>query len=449
MALRKKSSAKLCALALLLILCTVLPLPSYSQEKSALCGTAMFAKKRAKLNPARARVDRKENSSPDFTGEKKGLIILVQFPDITFSSSDPLSVWGDIANERGYSGNGAMGSVSDYFYDQSYGKFRLNFDVVGPVTAAHDHGYYGDNIDFGDGLWLDQNVGELLEEACRGVADQVSFADYDWDDDGVVEQVFMLYAGHGENDYHSKDSTTIWPHMSMLSTDWPGYENGLRIQDRVIDVYACSNEINRSGKLDGMGTICHEFSHCLGLPDLYDVKTGTSVVGRYDLMSQGSYSGGGWCPVGYSSYERYACGWLTPQPVGDPLDVTGLLPLHSHPDARIYRASEDANDYYIIEYREKTSWDTYFPRSGLRAWYVDYDREVWKQNVVNVDPSHYRVMHMTIDKIPTSVSGIMRDDKTVVGIYDLLGRPAAPSASGLLIVSYSDGTRKVVSVPEH
>jgi hypothetical protein len=166
-------------------------------------------------------------------------------------------------------------------------------------------------------------------------------------------------------------------------------------------------------------------------------------------MSQGSYSGGGWCPVGYSSYERYACGWLTPQPVGDPLDVTGLRPLHSHPDARIYRTSEDANDYYIIEYREKTSWDTYFPRSGLRAWYVDYDREVWKQNKVNIDPSHYRVMHMTIDKIPTSVSGIMRDDKTVVGIYDLLGRPAAPSASGVLIVSYSDGTRKVVSVPEH
>jgi M6 family metalloprotease-like protein len=255
----------------------------------------------------------------------------------------------------------------------------------------------------------------------------VRFADYDWNGDGEVDQVFLLYAGHGENDYYSRDSTVIWPHMASMEEDW-GYKGGLLVQDVRINTYACSNEINRSNKLVGIGTFCHEFSHCLGLPDLYDTKLGTSVLGNYDLMDTGCYNGNSWCPVGYSSYERYACGWLTPVEVDDPRAVRGFNPdngqtrgsgihvissLIRYPDACIYRTSPDANDYYLIEYRLKESWDQYFPKAGLQAWHIDYDEQAWYENTVNNDPDHLRVERMSLEGIPYDAPGDVNGDGLV------------------------------------
>jgi len=429
-------------LLLIVFLCTAF---SYAQDLKP-CGTAMLAK-RHKAQYSKTR-QASEEEIRHYEGERKGLIILVEFPDIHFVSEDPLQTWTDIANKQGYAENGAIGSVSDYFYDQSYGKFRLTFDVVGPVMAAHNHDYYGENIDWGDPVgWFDKNVGVLVEEACKGVADKVDYADYDWDDDGEVDQVFLLYAGHGENEYASKDSAVIWPHMASLILDWD-YKDGVVLQGRRINIYACSNEISSNAQiphLSGIGTFCHEFSHCLGLPDLYNTETNNSVLGYYDIMSLGSYNGHGWCPAGYSSYERYVCGWLTPEPVDNPAGITSLLPLHTSPDTRIYRTSADASDYYLIECRAKESWDSYLPTAGLMAWHIDYDEEAWVMNEVNNDPEHLRVERLTLDKIPTAITGISLEDNNIIGVYDLQGRPADTSSSGLLIVRYSDGTtRKII-----
>ena len=381
-------------------------------------------------------------------GERRGLIILVSFQDQDFGSANPKETWTAIANEQGYTGNGAVGSVSDYFRDQSYDQFHLTFDVVGPVKVAHEHAYYGTNKDWGDPTgWFDQNVGEFVEEACKAVADTVCFADYDWDDDGLVEEVYLVYAGHGENDYSDRDSTVIWPHMASLSGDWEGYENGLYLQGVCIDVYACSNEIDRGGALAGMGTICHEFSHCLGLPDLYNTDTGNSVLGHYDLMDLGSYNGpnnNGWCPPGYSSYERYACGWLTPQETYAVPEDVDLQPLHLSAEARLYRTASDANDYYLIENRQKVSWDSYLPSDGVMVWHIDYDEEAWWTNVVNNDPAHQRVERLSLAQIPTAIASLMVDVPGSLVYYDLHGRrlPSAPVGSGLYIVRFPDGTIK-------
>ena len=426
----------------LLFLFGLLTAISYAQDFKP-CATAMLAK-RHKAQNAKTRQSSQEEIR-HYEGEKKGLIILVEFADVHFATDNPLQTWSDIANKQGYSENEAIGSVSDYFYDQSYGKFRLTFDVVGPVVAAHNHEYYGENKDWGPPTgWFDKNVGELVEEACKGVADKVNFADYDWDNDGEVDQVFLLYAGRGENDYARKDSAVIWPHMASLILDWD-YKDGVVIQGKRINIYACSNEIWSNSlhpHLAGIGTFCHEFSHCLGLPDLYNTEEGTSVLGDYDLMDYGSYLGEGWCPVGYSSYERYVCGWLTPEPTDDPAGITSLLPLHTNPDARIYRSSKDANDYYLIEYRQKaeSSWDKFYPKTGLQAWHIDYDKEVWMNNEVNNDPNHLRVEGMTVGNIPTAIADISSEDKQIIGVYDLHGRPADASSSRFQIIRYSDGT---------
>jgi len=451
---------------LLLFLFSTVCLFSQAQDLKP-CGTSMLARRHAadRSAAARARLGKASQQNTYF-GERRGLIILVEFPDLRFQDEDALQTWSDIANLEGYTNNLAPGSVSDYFHDQSYGQFRLTFDVVGPVEAQHEYTYYGKNIDWGPPTgWFDQNVGELVEEACLAVSDQVRFADYDWDKDGEVEQVFLLYAGHGENDYWTKDSTVIWPHMASLSIDWKGYEEGIQLQGVRIDTYACSNEINHNGKLAGLGTFCHEFSHCLGLPDLYNTDKGVSVVGSYDIMDQGCYNGNNWCPLGYSSYERYACGWLTPVEVTDPNTIVGVdpdgvvtrealvravYPLIRYPDACLYRETPDANDYYLIENRLKESWDAYLSREGLMVWHIDYDEQAWEENTVNNDPEHLRVKRMSLSDIPSGIANITAPEKNTVAIYDLQGRRLSTEtlpAGHLYIVKKSDGSvRKQMAI---
>ena len=400
---------------------------AFAQQKP--CGTSVLTRHRAKKALHRVLG---EGTVTNYQGVKRGLIILVDFPDQPFSDDDPKTLWSAIANERHYSGYQAIGSVADYFRDQSYGQFQLSFDVVGPVTVQHEFAYYGKNIDWDDGDWFDGKVDEMVEEACRAVCDSVRFSDYDWDGDGVVEEVFLLYAGHGENDYYSITEDVIWPHMGSLSIDW-NREQGLLLQDCRIDVYACSNEIKKNNEISGIGTICHEFSHCLGLPDLYDTMKGVSVLGMYDLMDSGSYGGGGWVPTGYSSYERYACGWLTPEPIDDPMTISDLVPLHLKPDVRIYQNLDDSPVYYLIENRVAKSWDVTLPSYGLMVWRIDYDESDWKENVVNSRDGLRRVDRIKLSDIPTAISTPSADIHPVA-VYSI--------SPGLYIIKYSDGTTK-------
>ena len=175
----------------------------------------------------------------------------------------------------------------DYYHDQSYGKFNLVFDVVGPVNLDKSFVYYGRN--FGED---DLNAPEMIIECCQAVDDEVDFSEYDWDGDGVVEEVFVLYAGYGEAT--SGGANTIWPHMWSLS-DASNYNNNVPkefILDGVfIDIYACSNELySYAGTTEmGLGVICHEFSHCLGFPDLYDTSYGGNFgMDDWDILDGGS-----------------------------------------------------------------------------------------------------------------------------------------------------------------
>lgn len=420
-------------LSLLLLLLLLLSAGASVAQQRKGCGTSVLRRisRAAAPAPVSPRATRSDGPGSSFTGERRGLVILVSFPDCQFSSDDPASVWGDIINRRGYSANGAPGSVSDYFYDQSYGQFRIFFDVVGPIEAAHPYAYYGKNIYWSKDDYFDQNDGELVEEACSAVADSVSFADYDWDGDGRVDMVYLLFAGYGEADYWWVTEDVIWPHMGELTYDWSeSYPEGVTLQGLVIDKYACSSELASTGELGGLGSICHEFSHCLGLADHYNTATGATVVGHYDLMDSGNFNGDGWCPPGYSSFERYFCGWLTPQAVGAPLEVGTLQPLHQAPDARIYREHPADNAYYIIEYRADDAWDHSLPTHGLLAWRVDYDGEAWRLNQVNGYNGQFRLRRISLSDIPTAIAA----------------PPAAPRGTAVAtvgpvtIIRHADGT---------
>lgn len=342
--------------------------------------------RRAKANNRRA-VRRKANVTNIFRGTKKGLIILAQFTDSKFQSGHDRALYNKIANAENYTDNGFKGSVKDYFKAQSAGQFELDFDVVGICQLKNPCSYYGENDAYtGDDL----HAGEMVAEACQWAATQgVDFSKYDWDGDGEVDQVFVLYAGKGEADGGAV--STIWPHEFALSAS--DYGKSLSFNGVTVDTYACSAELNDRDQLDGIGTFCHEFSHCMGFPDLYDTGySGWFGMGDYDLMSAGNYNGDGKCPAGYSAYEKHECGWLTYQDVTnieEDLNVTGLKAISEGGGAYVLKNKAHEDEYYIIENRQNTGWDAYLPSEGVMITHVDYDAYIWWNNMPNTKGNYY------------------------------------------------------------
>lgn len=341
--------------------------------------------RRAKANNRRI-MRRKVNETSIFQGKKKGLIILAQFTDSKFNSGHDRALYDKIANAENYTANGFKGSVKDYFKAQSAGQFELDFDVVGICQLKNACSYYGGNASNGDDL----RAGEMVAEACQWAATQgVDFSQYDWDGDGEVDQVFVLYAGMGEADGGAK--STIWPHMFALS--YSDYGKSLSFNGVTVDTYACSAELNGENALDGIGTFCHEFSHCMGFPDLYDTGySGWFGMGDYDLMCAGNYNNDGKCPAGYSAYEKHECGWITFQDVTlieEDLHVAGLKAISEGGGAYVLKNKAHEDEYYIVENRQNTGWDAYLPSEGVMITHVDYDAYIWWNNMPNTKGNYY------------------------------------------------------------
>lgn len=338
------------------------------------------AVRRAQAQGRQKRMLRKAQASNVFQGTKKGLVILAEFTNSKFKSGHDLALYRRIANEVNYSDNNFRGSIKDYFKAQSHGQFELDFDVAGICQLQHPYAYYGKN----NSQKEDVKPGEMVAEACLWAHEHgINFSKYDWNGDGEVDQVFVLYAGHGEASY--KDANTIWPHMYYLSAS--DYGKSLSLDGVTVDTYACSSELNGDGNLDGIGTFCHEFSHCMGFPDLYDTSyAGWFGMGDFDLMCSGSYNGDSKCPAGYSAYEKAECGWLTLKDmtnIEQETSIVGVQPMSADGDAYIIKNKGHKDEYYILENRQKTGWDSYLPASGLMITHVDYDADIWGWNMPN------------------------------------------------------------------
>ncbi len=356
--------------------------------------------KRRSTSDARRMTKRKSvgASRAAIVGKKKGLVILVNFPDKTMKISSPKAFFTRQFNEEGFSDYNHIGSVRDYFYDQSYGKLAIDFDVVGPVTVSKSYSYYGQNDNYGN----DKYPCTMVAEACKLVDGQVNFADYDWDSDGEVDQVYLLYAGYGEN--AGASANTIWPHEWNLDSGKNNNDgNGaLTLDGVIVDTYAVSCELSSdSGTTpSGIGTACHEFSHCLGFPDFYDTSGNYKAWGMaaWDLMDSGSYSGpdyNGEVPSGYTSYERWCAGWLEPTELKPGMEVKAQKPLADSPEAYVLYNDNNRNEYYLLENRQPSRWfsyvEDYDAPSGLLITHVDYDEDAWYEDAPNADATHERM----------------------------------------------------------
>lgn len=319
-----------------------------------------------------------------YKGVKKGLVVLVDFKNKKFADGHDLEYYKNVINGKDFSDEeeGYVGSVRDYFLAQSNGQFELDFDVVGPVTMSKNYGYYG-----GDSQYQkDDKVYEMIKEASDAIQDQVNLKDYDWDGDGEADQVFFLYAGLGQASGGS--AGTIWPHESELRY-WPcgvlSYSTGK------INTYACANELQPETQGSsryisaGIGTICHEFSHCLGFADMYDTSgSGGYGMSVFDVMDQGSYNGNGFVPCNYTAFERIYAGWVEPIELDVPATVKDMKSVSDYGRPFIMYNYKNTNEYFLMENRQNTGWDEgLYGSNGLLIVHVNYVPSRWINNSVN------------------------------------------------------------------
>lgn len=317
----------------------------------------------------------------------RGLVVLVNFKDRALSMSDPVAHYQALLNQHGYFGYDPdaeygrfTGSVRDYFNDNSGGMFDPQFDVVGPVSVNR-------SIEFPHRT---TNAPTLFGEVLQQIEGDIDFSLYDANGDGVIDMVYFIVAGPGANS--GAPTSYLWPHKSSMAHLDIVYD-GVKV-----DTYACSTEtflLNGIGSLeilDGIGTICHEFSHVLGLPDLYDTDYEQSGgqshhPGQWEIMASGGYLNNSRTPAGYSLYDKYTLGFASPQPITANGDYT-LQPLGTSHHGYLLSTPIE-NEFFLIENRQPTKWDAFLPGHGVIVAHIDStDTNLWDSKQINNNPAH-------------------------------------------------------------
>lgn len=310
------------------------------------------------------------------TGSPRIPVLLVAYKDYDFRDGQgALQTYNDFFQKGDKSAHA-------YFKDQSNGLFTPQFDVYGPITLSGVRKTYGGNDVYGN----DKGVGQMVGEACQGLDSSIDFSKYDNDGDGVCDVVIVLYAGDGEaSSYLPNSENAVWPCQWYLSSS--DFKKSLKLDGVTVDKFAVFNELNGidTTTLDGVGTVAHEFSHCIGLPDFYattEYATGGFTMDAWSLMDYGCYNDDGFTPVGYSAFEKYSLGWISLEAPEKPKFYT-LQPLNTGNDMALKLNSSNANEYYIIENRQRQGWDTYMDSEGLLITHINYNAYKWRQNTVN------------------------------------------------------------------
>ena len=268
----------------------------------------MAASVRKASSRRRASISDHNRSQVPHIGEIRVPILLVDYKDKQFRDGEGAKNTFDEFFQNGNK------SARQYFIDNSNGRFTPEFDVYGPFHLSGKRATYGANDRYGD----DIGMGKMVGEACQGLDNEIDFSRYDNDGDGICDVVIVLYAGEGEASSDVEDA--IWPAQWALS--YSDFGRSLHLDGVTVNDFAVFNELNgiNTHNIDGIGTFCHEFSHCLGLPDFYDTSEyGTNFgMGPWSLMDYGSYNDNTYTPIGYSAYEKWFMGWIDDIPEPKP-----------------------------------------------------------------------------------------------------------------------------------
>lgn len=352
----------------------------------------------AKANKVRREPMTPDNSLLPSLGKHKIPVILVEFSDVEFSVENPKATFDKYLNGKelfNKETDPEMGqnyaSVAKYFKDMSFGKFEPEFEVYGPVNLGKPLATYG------AGYSSQENMGLLLTDACTAVDDEVDFTQYDSNDDGNIDLIYIIYAGFSQS-IAGNSTDCIHPKSGYLSLakSFDGMD---------VKRYGVNNELNGTPAdqangpiINGIGLFCHEFSHCMGLKDHYDINGRGYGTGFWDIMCFGCYNGNSFLPAEYNSYEKMFCGWKEPIVLNaEPQKIEGMKALAAGGDTYIFYNDGNENEYYMLENRQKTGWDAALPGEGLIVLHVDYSKGAWEDNQVNYNAARQRMTVIPAD----------------------------------------------------
>ncbi len=395
-------------------------------------------------------------------GQKHVPVILMEFADKSFAPEHNIQLFNEMMNGLGEEAKNAgllIGSVKDYFLAQSNQLLDLTFDVYGPVKLSKSYSYYGEDVSHGDSFQLDPHLGEAAAEAISNISGNVDFSVYDWDGDGIVEQVMFIYAWYGQNISYEHPET-IYPQKSNLAYYGitPIECNGVKIND-----FACAPELRMTSEggntiLNGIGTFCHEFSHTLGLPDMYDGDNKYYGTRIWDIMGGGGHNDFGRKPAGFTSYEKMALGWQQPVVLQNDTVINDIQAASEGGNFYMIPNNNHEEEYYLLENRQQTGWDSGLPGHGLLILHVDYDEYLFAHNMVNSSKNAYPRCSIiiadndsTTSTIPEEYIAKYQGDLFPYGQNDSLTNNSVPKA--ILYHANLDGTslmsKSVLSIHEN
>ena len=327
-------------------------------------------------------------------------VILVAYSDVDFQQGHDVDKYNRYLNKEGYSEESVeVGSVKDYFKAQSNGMFVPTFDVVAKVTLDSARAYYGGNSNGAAGR--DKNVVTMIKEAVQKAIDehQVDFSKYEVN--GSIPNVMVIYAGQGEATGGPAES--VWPHEYDFNTSISGFR---------FKSYFVGNELYGNNQLMGMGVLCHEFGHALGLPDFYATDynyNDQNSFGVWSIMDMGAYFNGTYAPIGYTAYEKSYMGWLDIPELTDDKAVTLTDPnAGESTQAALIRNPFNTKEYLILENRQTGTWTPASLPTGLMVTHVKYDMWKWLYNTVNNDEDDMRAYMQTADGLP-NIGSVSKD----------------------------------------
>ncbi|MHC1704780.1 MAG: M6 family metalloprotease domain-containing protein [Tenuifilaceae bacterium] len=294
------------------------------------------------------------------TGARKLICILIGFTDKPFTKTQ--NDFNNLFNQIGYNADGATGSVKDYYLENSYNQLNLTITIAGPYIAANNMAYYGGNDTNGDDL----RPNKLVEEAVTLANTSVNYADFDNDNDGYVDGVYVIYAGFGEE--AGGNENTIWAHAWSINKVFDG---------KIITNYSCSSELrgNTGTGISRIGVICHEFGHVLGANDYYDTDyddNGEYIgTGKWDIMADGSWNNNGATPPHHNPYTKINdYNWATATTIST--GNTFTISNSAENSNSFYRINTTTpNEYFLIENRQRLKFDSYVPGQGMMIFHVD------------------------------------------------------------------------------